>query len=348
MSDPSGGASRVVILGATLSILALCVFQAVWALRTRDAIAETKASIAETKASLAALDRIEEKLDKLAADQDFLVDDIGKMAKRVDHIVASLENRGGDARPEEVEAPQIDWTDPQLFEKARTSCAEYGIELTKDEVRVPSRFVPCRAAIEYFAVLKGGKEHETLLSLVGNVAKGDRRPHDFGARLNNAVQAIGFKRGKPVRFTEAGRVPPQGETAYLFIEWEEKGEKVLVRAEDLVWNRIEEKPMEHGKWIYVGSAVGHVGEDSTLVFAADVEGEAVATYSSPAAIFDNTTQYDGDDTVFLIAAPRIPENVEDCTLVIRRTDRQPTRTFADPPPSGDAPKTPGAPSGQGR
>lgn len=342
MPDKSDGASRVVILGATLAILTLCVFQTIWALRTRDAIAETKAS-------LASLDRIEEKLDKLAADQDFLVDDIAKMSKRVDHIVASLENRGGAAAPEEVDAPQIDWTEPQLFEKARTSCAEYGIELTKDEVRVPSRFLPCRAAIEYFGVLKGGKEYEALLSLVGNTAKGERRPHDFGARLNNAVQAIGFKRGRPVRFTEAGRVPPQGESAYLFIEWEQMGEKVLVRAEDLVWNRIEEKPMERGKWIYVGSAVGRAGDDPNLVFAADVEGEAVATYSSPAAIFDNTTQYDGDDTVFLVAAPRIPDGVENCTFVIRRADREATRTFPDPPAGGgEAPKTPGGASGQGR
>lgn len=341
MSDKSGGASRVVILGATLAILALCVFQAIWAARTRDAIEETKVS-------LAALDHIEESLAKLAADQEVLVDEVARVSKRVDHIVSSLENRGGTSRPEEAEAPQIDWTQTQLFEKARTSCAEYGIELTKDEVRVPSRFVACRAAIEYFAVLKGGKEHETLLSLIGNVAKGERRPADFGARLNNAVQAIGFKRGRPVRFTEAGRVPPQGEPAYLFIEWEEKGEKVLVRAEDLVWNRIEERPMERGKWIYVGSAVGRVAEDAPLVFAADMEGEAVATYSSPAAIFDNTTQYDGDDTVFLVAAPRIPDGVENCTLVIRRADREPTRTFPDQPPAGDAPKTPGAPSGQGR
>jgi len=346
MSEPSGGASRVVVLGATLSILALCVFQAIWAMRTRDAIAETKASLK----SLESLDHIEESLAKLAADQEILIDDLARVSKRVDHIVATLENRGGagGAVPEEMELPQIDWTDPQLFEKARTSCAEYGIELTKDEVRVPARFVACRSNIEYFAVLKGGKEHETLISIVGNVPKGERRPRDFGARLNNAVQAIGFKRGRPVRYTETGRAPPQGETAYLFIEWQEKGEKVLARAEDLVWNRVEEKPMERGKWVYVGSAVGRIGEDPAPVLAADVEGEAVATYNSPYTIFDNASQYGADDTVYLAATPRIPADVEACTFVIRRTDREPTRTFPPPPPAGDAPKTPGAPSGQGR
>jgi hypothetical protein len=344
MTEPQGGASRVVILGATLAILVLCVFQAVWALRTR-------AAIEETKTALAAVDRLEEKLDKLAADQEFLVDDIARIGKQVSHVVSSLENRGGTSPGEgdDQEAPQIDWTDPQLFEQAKKSCAEYGIDLTQDEIRVPSRLVVSKAAIEYFGVLKGGKEHETLIAIVGNVPKGERRPRDFGARLNVAVQALGFKRGRPVRYTEAGRTPAQGETAYLFVEWEEKGEKVLVRAEDLIWNRVEDKPMPRGKWIYVGSVLVKTGPDAPLGLAADLEGEVIATYSSPATIFDNTSQYEGDDTVFLAAGPRIPEDVVDCTLVIRRKDREATRTFKDPRAAdGDAPKAPGTPNGKDR
>src|SRR5205814_10392892 len=121
--------------------------------------------------------------------------------RKIDHLVESLEGRDRAGQVDVSEPPSIDWTQPQLFETAKKSCAEYGIELTKDEVRVPSRFVVRQGAIEYFAVLKGGKEHETLISLVGNVPKGERRPRDFGARLNNAILAIGFKRGKPASFT---------------------------------------------------------------------------------------------------------------------------------------------------
>src|SRR5512135_2541249 len=103
MSEPSGRASRVVLVGATVAILALCVFQAIWAQRTRDAIAETKAS-------LAALDRIEEKLDKLAADQDFLVDDVARLAKKVDSVVAATADKSGAGGAEPIDVPQIDWT----------------------------------------------------------------------------------------------------------------------------------------------------------------------------------------------------------------------------------------------
>lgn len=341
MAENEGAAGRTVFLGATVAILALCVFQAIWAFRT-------KQTLEEAQKSLARIDHVEELLDRLASDQDFLVDDISRIARKIDDLVASMENRGAPAAADEAEAPQIDWTQPQLFAAAQKSAGEYGIELTADEVRVPSRFVLRQGAIEYFGVLKGGKEHETLVSLIGNTAKGERRPKDFGARLNNAIQAIGFKRGKPVRFTASGRVPPEGESAYLFLEWEEKGEKVLVRAEDLVWNRTEEKPMERRRWIYVGSAFVKAGDGPGPVFAADLTAEAIATYSSPDTIFDNTAKGDTDDDTYLVATPRMPDGVDDCTLIIRRLDREPTRTFPDDPASGEAEKRLGDQGGQRR
>ena len=348
MPQNPDGAGRVMLAGFGAAILALCVFQTVWAFRTRAALERVEASAARFEKAADQLAAIEETVSRLEADQGLVVDEITRLARKIDGVVTALEGRGGPQAEEQPEPPQIDWTQPQLFAAAQKSCAEYGIELTKDEVRVPARFVVRQGAIEYFAVLKGGKEHETLISLRGNLAADARRPRDFGARLNNAVQALGFKRGRAVRFLPTGRVPPQGETAYLFIEWQEKGETVLARAEDLVWDRIDEKPMERGKWIYVGSALVHGQEPNVSVFAADLEGEAIATYNSPYTIFDNADRYGDDDTVYLATTPRIPADVEACTLVIRRTDREPTRTFPDvPKDSGGETPAKGA-DGQGR
>jgi hypothetical protein len=343
MSETPGGASRVVILGATLAILALCVFQAVWALRTRDALEQTKAS-------LASLDRIEEKLDKLRADQDFLVDDIVRLTRKVDSVVAATADRRPADDGEAAAPPQIDWTQPQLFEKARTSCAEYGIELTKDEVRVPARFVLRSGLLDYFAVLKGGKEYESVISLVGNTQPKDRRPKDFGARLNNAILALGFKRGRPVRYTPQGVVPARGDTVYVFVEWEEGASKVLVRAEDLLWDPRENAAMPRGSWVYVGSQLVEGEQPDQRALAADLTAEAVASYSSPATLIDNVSSRAGDNRAYIVATPRLPKDVDACTLVIRRTDREPTRTFPDVPPAaeGDAPKESGGAGGEGR
>jgi hypothetical protein len=347
MPEKSDAAGRILLAGAVLGILALGVFQAVWATRM-------KRSLDEVQASIARLDRVEqqveETVDKFAADQSFLVDDVQRVSKKMDDLKSAFEGKDRAGLTDAPEPPQIDWTQPQLFEAAKKTCAEYGIELTKDEVRVPSRFVLKSGVIEYFAVLKGGKEHETLISLLGNTPAGERRPKDFAARLNNAVMAIGFKRGKAVRFTPTGRIPPTGETAYLFVEWEEKGEKVLARAEDLIWDRIKDAPMEHGKWVYVGSSFVQGDDPNSPVFAADVTAEAVSTYTqSPDTMFDNTTAEAPDDSAYLSASPRLPADVDKCVLVIRHADREPTRTFPDPPKDADpAPKQPGADDGKPR
>lgn len=327
MVDKSDAAGRTLFLGAVLGFLALCAFQAVWAFKTRQ-------TLDEVKTSLARLDAIEEKIDKFASDQDFLVDDVQRLAKKMDVLKNAFESRDRVGLTEVPEPPQIDWTQPQLFETARKSCAEYGIELTADEVRVPARFVVKQGVIEYFAVLKGGKEHETLIALLGGTPPGERRARDFAARLNNAVMALGFKRGKAVQYTPSGRVPPKGETAYLFVEWEEKGETVLARAEDLVWDRGTDAPMERGKWAYVGSAYVSGEDPAAPVFASDITAEVVSTYTqSPDTIIDSTTASAADDSAFLAATPRIPTDVDRCKLVIRRVDREPTRTFPDPPRS---------------
>lgn len=332
MSDKPDSAGRSLLIGAVVSILVLCVLSAVWTFRSQEELEEMKAALAKSAKTTESIERIEERIDKLANDQEVFVDDVAKVSRKIDDLKHQLESRDRQGLVEAPEAPpQIDWTQPTYFSAAQTSAAEYGIELTKDEVRVPSRFVLKQGAIEYFAVLKGGKEHETLISLLGNTPADQRRPKDFGARFNNAVQAIGFKRGAPVKFTPTGTIPPKGDTAYLFVEWEEKGEKILARAEDLIWDRELEKPMEHGKWVYVGSTV-IVGEDpNEMVLAADRTGEAVATYTqSPDTVFDDTSVGEFDDSRYLVASPRIPADVEKCTLVIRRIDREPTKTFPGP------------------
>src|SRR5262245_31219815 len=168
MPQNPDGAGRTILVGAAVAILALCVFQTVWAFRTREALERVEASAAKfdkalegVEASRAKFDEaadriaaIEDAVTKNNAEQGLLTDEVTRLARKVDGVVTALEGRGGPQQQEVPEPPQIDWTQPQLFAAAQKSCAEYGIELTKDEVRVPSRFVIREGAIEYFAVLR--------------------------------------------------------------------------------------------------------------------------------------------------------------------------------------------------
>lgn len=262
---------------------------------------------------------VEEKIDALRGDLDLLVNDVQRIERKIDGLTAQLENRGA-ISTEPPQPPDLDWTEPALFEAARKGAESVGFTLTKDELRCPARLVLREGMLEYFAVLKGGKEHETLLSLVGNTMPEARRPRDMGVKLSNAIQALGFRRGKSIRFSPDGTMPAQGETIWMYVEWTTGGKKEVVRAEDLVWHRTEERPMKPGSWVYVGSLFVAGDAPGTLDYAADLTAEVASTYSAPSTIIDNVEPDAQDDTLFLVATPRIPEDVSVCTLVLRRTD----------------------------
>jgi hypothetical protein len=330
------------IAGALVVVIALQVLSA-W--QTREALSSLDATAARLEKAAIETEQVARRVQlmdnrlrrvEIVADEwEFLVDDVQKANRQIGDLVAALEGRGDVDLGEVPQPPELDWTEPELFAAAQRAAETVGITLTDDEVRVPARFLRPDGILEYFAVLKGGKEHEALVSVVGNLDADERRPRDFGAKLNNAIQALGFQRGRPIRFTPNGTRPAQGVTIHLVLEWlEEDGEPVLVRAEDLVWDRVRDRPMPSGTWVYVGSNWVEGDEPGELLFAADLTAELAATYSAVNTIIDTTAEGAQDDTVFLVATPRIPLHTRDCTLVIRRTDREPTRTFEVPAREG--------------
>ncbi len=343
---------------------ALCGFQYWWSQSLTAALEEqaqlsrdlmaAHASLEETGAELERaavevgsigmrLDAMNERLEAVAvvADEwEFLVQDVQKLITFVGELKGAVEMSMGenlDSGP--PQPPPLDWTEPALYEAARKGAETVGVTLGNDEVRIPAKLVMREGLLEYFAVLKGGKEHEALVGLVGNTPADERRPPEFAAKLNNAIQALGFTRGRPIRLTARGTSPAEGEPIYLFVEWEADGETHLARAEDLIWNRVENRPMQRGRWVYVGSSFVE-DEPGSVVFAADLTAEFAATYSSMTTIVDNITAGAADDTVFIAATPRIPE-ITDITLVVRRIDREATVVFPDVPTDGDGGEVPG-------
>lgn len=280
-----------------------------------------------------AVPTLEEKVDATRTDIEFLASDIQRLERSLNSLTSQLENRGqiSSAPPQPAD---LDWTQPELFEAARKGADSVGIALTKDEVRVPARLILKEGLLEYFAVLKGGKEHESLFSIVGSTQPDARRPKDLGIKLNNAIQALGFPRGKPIRFTPNGTQAAQGDTIRIYVEWTTKGAKEIVRAEDLIWHKDQNRPMNPGSFVFVGSTFVPGENAGELDFAADLTAECVATYSAPSTMIDNTEKDAQDDTVFLVATPRIPDDVDVCTLVFRRTELDGVKKFGDSGASG--------------
>jgi hypothetical protein len=280
-------------------------------------------------------DSLDDKVDALRGDFDLLTNDVQRLERKIDDLTAQLENRGA-VSSDAPQPPDLDWTEPTLFEAARKGAESVGFTLTKDEVRCPARLVLREGALEYFAVLKGGKEHETLVSLVGNTLPEARRAKDMAVKLNNALQALGFKRGKPIRFTPNGTQPAEGEPIFIFVEWTTGGKTELVRAEDIVWHQKESRPMKAGSWVYVGSLFVAGETRGSLEYAADLTAEVACTYSAPSTIIDTTEPDAQDDTIFLSATPRIPQDVVNCTVIFRRKDlKEGVKVFPPVPTGGE-------------
>ena len=223
--------SRQIALGAAAAVVVLCGFQFWWANRLQGALETQETRTAELEKAIGGLEetaiglekaalslgqvnrqleRMEERLKPLEVvgdEWEFVVPDIQKVITELGELRAGIEvslgvRLGQNATPQ---PPALDWTQPELFEAAKKAGAEVGIVLTDDEVRVPGRLAVREGILEYFAVLRGGKEHEALISLHGNTPDDQRHaPADFAVKLNNAIQALGFKPGRRCASRRAG------------------------------------------------------------------------------------------------------------------------------------------------
>ena len=223
-------------------------------------------------------------------------------------------------------------------------------------------------ALEYLAVLAGGKEYESVLSF--NCKAVD---------LNLAMIGLGYRAGAGGVKKLGDPDVPKGDPVYLHIEWKtEDGKTKRVRAEELLYNQATKKPMRKTAWVFTGSDFARDPDDprklyidpetKRTVFLADIEKNLIAVYRDPLAIFNSPldTGVDGiyyqvnkelcpkvGTAVRLILEPAPkealdPENLKDGADLLKREQGQDYSPGAKPAPTPkqdkekDAPEAPPA------
>jgi len=152
--------------------------------------------------------------------------------------------------------------------------------------------------IELFACTKTGKVHESVLVM-------DVDP----IHLQTALILLGLEFGGGVRY-QGDPLTPKGDRINIQVEWNTAGEVKHHRAEDLVFNRIKEKSMEHVGWVFTGSRVNNG------VFMSQATGTLIATYRDPDAIIDNPLPEGADDTVYIANTKIVPAKGTDVKMII--------------------------------
>ena len=250
-------------------------------------------------------------------------------------------------RAGEAEAPPKGEPDPKnVFKIGKVTCYK-----AERRVELDGKICLREGALEYLAVLAGGKEYESVLSF-------DCKAVD----LNLAMIGLGYKAAGGVRKLGDADVP-KGDPLYLAVEWKtEDGKTKRVRAEELLFNQATKKPMRKTAWVFTGSDFARDPDDprklyidpetKRTVFLADIEKNLIAVYRDPLAIFNSPLNTGVDGIYYQVnkeACPKVgtpvklimepapkealdPENLDDGAKLLKREEGADYSPGAKPAP----------------
>jgi len=163
------------------------------------------------------------------------------------------------------------------------------IDIEKRELTLNGVVNQDSGMIELVACAPGGKTHESVFVW-------DVIPY----HLQVALLLLGLKNGISVS-VQGDTTTPIGDSVYVYVSWKEQGKSIEYRAEDVVFDLIKNKPMEHTAWIFTGSKLIE-GK-----FMADVEKSLMTTYRDPYTILDNPLQGGTDDAIYSVNSNIVPK-----------------------------------------
>lgn len=284
----------------------------------------------DTRNILKALKLFAEDFQDLRTEFEFLAAEVDGVKRNTWDLMQELKASGRISEEPVVPEKYRELFNPETRQALAEKAAEMGVRLLDDRVEVPGIVAQNRAMLEFFAVISGGKEHETVVALTGNFDREKRLPEGLAGMINACILALGYEKGEPVSATTDGKVvPPKGEPIHLYLEWKgEGGETVRARAEDLIYDLETKQAMKRDPWIYIGSRFEKNYGGSGTVYMADLTGDVVATYSWPNTIVDNTTLEAKDDIYYVCYTPRLPPIGTKVTMVFSR-EELPAKDFPE-------------------
>jgi hypothetical protein len=160
--------------------------------------------------------------------------------------------------------------------------------------------------VEYLACGPMGKLHESVLVI-----------HAEPYHLQVALLLLGLEPGDKPLDRQGSADVPQGDPVEIWISWKSSEQKeVRRRAEELILNVKEKKPMPSTRWIFTGSQV----IDGR--FIGQIEQSIIATYHDPFAMFDHPLMSGMDDTLYHVNTKAIPAKGTPVTLTIKPAPRK--------------------------
>jgi len=203
-------------------------------------------------------------------------------------------------RPKSAEA--IDPT--TQIQKLSDSLYQIGdvlVETVEREVTINGtiNIVNSDTILEFFASGKLGKTHESLIIL-------EAEP----IHVQVALLRLGMNPGMNLT-VQGDPHPPKGDSAEIWIEWQRQDQTVRYRAEELVWNSITDKRMQHTDWIMTGARIVN------NQFTAQLFHNVIALYRDPDSIFNHSFIDGTDDRTFRVNNEIVPPKGTKVKVIIK-------------------------------
>jgi hypothetical protein len=147
------------------------------------------------------------------------------------------------------------------------------VDVKNKQVRVECEAINAQMPLEFFCVLSGTAEHESVL-------RTDAKP----SHIHLGLLMLGQQPGEPVKYSESAKkwIPPQGPPVHITCEWQGKdGQPVRVPAYRMMRNVKTKKVMEALTWVFCGS---RMMEDNR--YAADTTGYVVSVVNFDLTLID--------------------------------------------------------------
>ena len=203
--------------------------------------------------------------------------------------------------PKSTAATDMQLAKPQKLGENLYQLGNVILDTAKTEVSVPGEIniVSANANIEFFACGELGKTHESVLIL-----------HAEPVYLYMALGVLGLEAGMNLE-KEGDARHPEGSRVEIWVEWARGDEVISHRAERLVWNAFQERPMQETPWVFTGGRL--INEQLTAQLFHNI----IAVYRDPDALFNHPLPTGTDDNTYRVNTDVIPPQGTKVTVIIR-------------------------------
>ena len=173
------------------------------------------------------------------------------------------------------------------------------MDAKKRQLKLPGWVNMEKGVVELLACSPGGKRHESVLVL-------DIVPY----HLQVSLLLLGLNYGANLQY-QGDPNTPQGDSVEVWVRWKFNKEEQLVRGEDLIYDLVGKKTMNHTHWIFSGSRIVNG------TFMADMEGSLVTTYHDPFTIIDNPLPSGSNDELYVVNEKLVPPKDTPVEIILK-------------------------------